>query len=423
MSLRPCLFFVLAIALLPACSFLDDFDTYLVPDAGGAGGGGGGGTTTTDGAVSGDGGTDPVEGFLARFFDGLCEKTLRCEEKLATTALESFCHPGIRELFLDTVSRRPASIDPAEGEACLTSLESADCSATNFFYSDACQQIFAGLVPAGGSCIADFNCAEGRCEAMASGCGKVCVTKAGEGKSCDEASGDADCDGALRCRSGTCQPRGLQGEFCEDTADCAALLWCNTFGQCEPLPNSGEECVVNESTGNADPCRGSLVCTLTTATSPEVRRCLAGKAVNESCSADAPCASGLRCATSDQLCHTISPPGGGCVSKDDCPRSFECVAQTCVPLPGIGEACAPTLPCYQGGCVDGECAYLPAGSGCDGANGALFGQCSGYCAYQFEGDVCEALSTEGGPCFSQEACAPGLTCASTDGGFACLPCP
>jgi hypothetical protein len=255
------------------------------------------------------------------------------------------------------------------------------------------------------------------------GCGNVCVTKAGLGKMCDDANGDRDCDHTLRCRQGMCQPLGQDGDPCEETADCDSLLWCDEFNQCVPLPNSGETCVIDDSTGYADPCRGSLVCTLVSAGPPAVRHCLPGQGAGLGCGSDQPCASGLRCAASDGVCHTISLPGGSCISRDDCPHNFECVAQVCVPLPGLGESCSPTLPCYQGSCVGGSCQYLDNGSECNGTNGVLFGQCSGYCQVQFESSVCAPLSVEGEPCLAQEACAPGLTCTVTDGGNACLACP
>jgi hypothetical protein len=114
------------------------------------------------------------------------------------------------------------------------------------------------------------------------------------------------------------------------------------------------------------------------------------------------------------------------VSKDDCPHDFECVAEVCVPYAGAGEACSPTLPCYQGTCVSGECAFLDPGDTCDGSNGDLFGQCAGYCRSNEDGTyTCELRGGIGAPCagtYDSFACEEGLTCAPSDGGFSCQGC-
>ncbi len=425
----------LAIALTPACSFLDDFDHYRVADAGsvgggaggGAGGGGGvgGGGPLTDAAV--DASVDPLAQFLPLFFDGLCAKTIRCEEKLGISAFELFCHPGLRQVFLTQIFGGAIGFDPAMGEACLEGLASVDCSVSNVFFVDACEKIFSGFAAVGNQCTSDLSCAEGRCEELAEGCGNVCVDKADQDAACDNTRGDNDCDHPLRCRLGICQPPAEQGQSCDDSSDCVSLLWCDpSVGTCQPLPNSGEPCVVDTTTDYSDPCRGSLTCQLVSAGPPAVRQCLPGRTESQSCGPDQPCAPGLRCASSDDVCHVIALPGGPCVSKDDCPYDFECVAEVCVPYAGIGEACSPTLPCYQGSCVSGECALLGTGQTCDGTNGDLFGLCAGYCRTNEDATyTCEPRGGIGAPCegtYDSYACEEGLTCAPADGGFSCQSC-
>lgn len=398
------LLLMLGIVCSSSCSFVDRFDDFHATD--------GGGQLT-------------AANFLPRFFDGLCQKSIRCETKLGIGALlQLTCHPDIRQVFLTNAFGSIGDFDPVQAQECLDGLNSIDCSISNTLFVSQCEQFLRGTLPTGAPCNSDINCAAGRCEQPVGGCREVCVDKAGAGEACTQPHSDDECDAQLRCRSGMCQLPGLLGQPCEDSSDCDSLLWCDASSTCQPLPNVGDTCVIDMSTDYADPCRGSLVCKLDNGGAS--RSCQAGGTAGLACDSASPCAPGHRCESS--VCHLISADGGPCVSRADCPFMYECVSETCVPYGGIGDPCSPTLPCAQGACVDQVCTYLPDGSTCDGSNGLLGGQCQGYCTDLGGGIyVCAPRGGVGTACpgeFDDEACQTGLVCADQGAGiFTCSSCP
>lgn len=398
----------LALALVPmlllaaSCSFVDRFDQFHAVD--------GGGQLTLD-------------TFIPRFFDGLCQKSIRCETKLGVGALlEITCIPGVREQYLAKAFGNFSGFDPVLAQECLDGLASIDCSLSNVLFVSACERFLSGAIATGQHCTTDSSCANGRCNSVAGACSNVCVDRANAGDPCVNAMSDQDCDAPLRCRASTCQPAGQVGEACEDSSDCESLLWCHANGTCQPLPNVGDTCVVGATTDYADPCRGSLVCKLDVGGT--TRSCQAGGTAGASCDSGSPCAPGHRCKAG--ICHAISGPGGTCVSKDDCPFSHECVAEICTPFGDVGDACSPTLPCFHGSCVGSVCTLLADGSTCDGSNGLLGGQCQGYCQSLGGGiNVCATPGGNGAPCngtYDDFACQTGLSCQASGAAFTCQTC-
>lgn len=388
--------------LVSSCSFVDRFDGFHAGE-----------------------GPLTLQTFIPRFFDGLCQKAIRCESKLGIGALlEITCHPAVGELYLSRVFGSVGTFDAEVAQRCLDGLASIDCSVSNTLFVSECEQLLSGVVQNGSPCQSDVSCVGGRCEQPPGACTEICVDKGNQGDLCTMPYQDSECDSQLRCRGGSCELPGQAGDVCENANDCASLLWCDPSGTCQPLPNVGDQCLNGSTTNYSDPCRGSLVCKLDPGGS--TRSCQPGGTAGMACSSDAPCAPGHRCDAG--LCHLISGPGGTCVSKVDCPYLHECVAETCVPYGAIGDACSPTLPCMQGSCVGQVCTALPDGSSCDGSNGLLGGQCQNHC--QSVGGsiyVCAPLGGVGAACadaFDSAACQSGLVCADQGAGsFACSTCP
>lgn len=393
----------LAISLTSSCSFVDEFDSFH---------------------ASPDGSTGPltITTFLPLFFDGLCSKSIRCESKSGIGGLlELYCHPGLQQEFLSRSFGTISGFDPVVAQRCLDGLGSIDCSLSNTLYVSDCESFLHGSASIGQSCLSDFSCATGRCEELPGTCGTVCVDKGNAGAACT--SSNDECDTPLRCRGSTCQTAGDIGQACEQADDCMPLMWChNVSHTCQALPNAGDACLIDGTTGYADPCRGSLVCDLMGA--GPGRTCQPGLTLGATCTSDARCAPGHRCRSG--TCHLISQPGGSCVSLDDCPSAYECVAEVCVPYAQIGESCSPTLPCFRGSCVGNVCTWLADGATCDGSNGFLGGQCSGYCNTTTSTFVCAARGGVGAACngtYDDEACQDGLGCVDGGGGvYSCQTC-
>jgi hypothetical protein len=96
------------------------------------------------------------------------------------------------------------------------------------------------------------RCAEGFCEFApgdVTGIG-TCAPLKGQGESCQY---DGDCQDALECSQGSCQPFPAAGEPC--TRDCREGAYCDATGTCQPQKAAGTTCEEDEEclTGACDP--------------------------------------------------------------------------------------------------------------------------------------------------------------------------
>lgn len=384
-------------ALAAGCSLVTDFDDFEIQ---------------TDEAF-----------FLEEARGALCERLLRCEPKFFPAAFaEPVCHPtegGRVLLALTQYVPGTVEFDSELGEACLDELRNTDCSIQNGLFGDSCEAMLVGTLAAGEVCLTDTQCLNGFCLEATDACGGECVQK---GTTDDPCARDGHCATGYWCGPGsTCRPRGALGDPCAANSHCENLYWCDTgINSCANLPNIGDACVYQL---DGDICRGSLVCTQIGAANWQ---CATGAAEGESCDAvAAPCQPGFRCSGAD-VCVPLVGDGGPCESVENCSVGFECVADLCTPLPTLGDACSPTLPCVQGACVDGACAQLPAGAPCSGVNEEFFGllaECEGYCDdLGMMMRVCADAIADGQSCGADHECADASECLNPGTGSVCTSC-
>ncbi len=360
--------------------------------------------------------------FLQEAQAALCARLLRCEPKLFSALfVEPVCHPteGM-SVLLSVTGYVPGAIDFDTGLAaeCLEELQNADCSVQNGLVGDSCEAVLAGSLTPGEVCLSDTQCADGFCKSAPDACGGLCV---GQGTTDAPCTRDGNCAKGYWCgAASTCEPLGTAGEPCARSSHCENLYWCPpVFNTCETLPDIGDPCLY-QITG--DVCRGSLVCNQL---APSDWQCGTGGGEGDACNVtQAPCRPGFRCSGAS-TCVPLVGEGGPCDSVENCPISFQCVADLCQPLPSLGDACDPTLDCVQGACVDGECALLGAGAPCSGVNEQFHGllrECSGYCEGGGMTGLCADAHAEGAACTQDHECVDGAECVDSGSGSSCLVC-
>ena len=141
---------------------------------------------------------------------------------------------------------------------------------------------------------------------------------------------------------------------------------------------------------------------------------------------------GLVCAAdggyaASPTCERRVGVGCACRTFEQCPMDYGCEGGQCAARPHLAEPCgtgAGALPCAEGGCVSGVCAYFPPGTPC-------------HAGYEFVceqsacvGGACASLGDEGQPCGVEDAlCRAGLRCEALTPGMplgrcrAALGCP
>jgi hypothetical protein len=209
------------------------------------------------------------------------------------------------------------------------------------------------LVPVGGSCLADFECADGYCSgdiAFGFSCGGTCQPFLPTGAPCSYGHcGPSDWCPALGTNL-TCVPRITLGQACDDSNNqetpCADGLWCMTsanptMGVCSDAPSSGAggPCVDN--------CNPGLYC-------DSMDICRPREAVGSACSNDYQCAGGL-CCLGGSCQNNLVDIGGACDPtvadrlSSGCPADATCDpgSRTCVLPPSLaGAACHGDGDCY-----------------------------------------------------------------------------
>lgn len=252
-----------------------------------------------------------------------------------------------------------ACIDAIRAGSCVPTLRTAD-------YYEECGATFEGLVPIGGECTVDVECAGATYCHLEAACPGECRAFGTAGDGC---RGTRECSPLLRCLGGVCRPPLLDGETCDRAAvngGCAGGSLCLAAGVCVRPADAftqleGERC---------EPMRDAL------------------------------CARGLACdlgRTGVGVCVPVVGPGEPCsrTLPDVCPRGERCDLElgSCRPLPGEGEGCfeearPQELPCAPGHACDGGVCVpeIPAG-----------GECT-------EGAACSTRTCAGGRCDSGAGC-------------------
>ena len=294
-----------------------------------------------------------------------CEALTRCgataviEERVGEDCVAGLEHQ-IRQLYGEAVAEAVNAGRVAyDGEAAWRCAQGTLWAPCRLFETEpSCAQVFEGLIPPGGACDIDLECAgPAWCDASA-GCPGVCAPSGGHGSPC---TADRHCAGLASCRLGTCQRKLSLGSRCSpDGAECLGLLTCgvvvpgkparfcrNPFegldagALCRPggcgaglycrfAVDGAHRCVPRRPEG--DPCFHGFPNACVSGRTcdwgaeeprPELEgRCVASPTEGEACWVD--CAPGHVCLHSDTLdgapgrCHVIRDNGQACDRDEQC---------------------------------------------------------------------------------------------------------
>ena len=245
-------------------------------------------------------------------------------------------------------NRRSCAPYTCAGSACLSNCDGNEDCASGYRCQTA-DSVCTDLSFIGESCGGDAQCYSGQCVdgvCCESACEGECLAcsqaKTGESNGlCRNVSLGSDPDS--ECRDDGAASCGLNGAC--GSGGCALYA---TGTECAP-----ETCIGDDLFGVRS-CDGSGTC----ATARDLAQdCGAytcdGAACLSSCTTDASCAGGFRCAASDGVCTD---------------KSF------------VGETCGGDSQCYSGSCVDGVCCESACEGVCEACSASKTGQADGSCA-------------------------------------------
>lgn len=239
--------------------------------------------------------------------------------------------------------------DGDKAAECLDQLGGAGCTFDGFHETNACDGVFTGTVPAGGTCSIDLQCANqgdcqlaGNCDPDTQCCTGTCVAGTIEsaiGGPCDDEI--HECAVNAYCKPGTGQGPGTcaalvsgEGTACDALQACANPLYCNInfqtdMGTCKKPAASNAAC----SRMDLIPCADSRdYCDQTSLT------CVRRVAVGGTCSNTLPCVGFSSCISG--TCVADIPLGGACTADGgaDCAGNLDCISGTCQ-VPPTGMVC------------------------------------------------------------------------------------
>lgn len=183
--------------------------------------------------------------------------------------------------------------------------------------------------------------------------GEPCITRLDETAECSDDNYCAVTDSApsfgLRY-CGTCAPRKLRGEPCEESGQCVRSLWCIEGVCIEPL-GVGQPCTA------AEQCRFGICEGGTCARSEYASEPIAD-VVGTSCDGVGSCGNQLAVSCVDGTCSARSDEGEPC---GDVPCRLD---QSCVEGRCRAVDCTVDDPCRfcEGPCIDGRCQPVVGGS-------------------------------------------------------------
>lgn len=264
----------------------------------------------------------PAQEYCERTADMFCDYYLRCgrmaadtPESCRATFLEA-CTASYQPHYVALEARGELRLTTAGLQACADHLATVPCGQQIFDLDGACSTMWEGLAPAGSACgpgIESFVCdGQSTCVIGPDLCG-TCEPTVPVGASCEEAR----CTAEAACVAGTCAPRGLPGQPCDEEQRCVSGAWCDE-GTC-----TGPTFVAVD-----EPCDQARRC-------PYKSHCIEGFCVEASLLGE-PCGSERGCASGwcDQgTCAPFKHGGEPCTSGLEC-HSRAC-DETCVDLPGV----------------------------------------------------------------------------------------
>ena len=277
----------------------------------------------------------PIDQLIATYLAANCQWLVRCNLWPSMEACEADLLPSYVANLQNRIAAAGAGrthYDPAAASACVAAVITEACTlSASEPVRATCAGVFAGTVPAGGSCVDNGECASHVCGNYPSDtCCAVgaCLPTVSPGASCSAGDHCADgytCDGYQGGRPGTCQPLRAEGEPCSTSTQCQPTLECDRegTGTCVPLVGIGEACT--NRAASCDPILGFC--------DPASGTCQPRLPVGAPCDA------------------TITDANGGCVHHASCAHGV------CVEQPGIGEPCsAPDAGDSRAVCRNGRCA-------------------------------------------------------------------
>jgi hypothetical protein len=303
-----------------------------------------------DGCGGGSGETGVV--FEDAYVAAYCGYLLRCG--LASDA--DWCartqHPSLA-LYTASVQAGRMRYDDVVAQRCFARLASQSCTVGGFRSleaEDSCRDLLVGVVPAGGACFSDRDCA-GRA-----------VCQGGPSNSWGPSSS---------CAPGVCgqprPPRTADGP-CEIDDDCLGGGVCNRLSY---DPSASPRCLprYHEDCGAPGNCTGEKTCVADPATFE--LRCVAHTADGESCAERLSKCAGLSSFCDGTTCRPRGRAGAACEGILSCRADLECIAGTCVQRPAPGDPCSAQGPtCSVGECVGGRCTFETCSSADAGASDA-----------------------------------------------------
>lgn len=211
-----------------------------------------------------------------------------------------------------------ARYDKSKLASCLQTSAAAGCNAGELIQllsPDDCG-VFSGTRAAGAGCFDAIECQSGSCDTSAA-CPGTCRAVADVGQSCVSTS----CKTGLFCNSmmtpATCVVLPTANQPCLGTR-CALGLYCDA-GTCK-APRTSGPCLQPGECALGTRCVGAMP-------PNTMGQCLAYKKLQEPCSDDTDCASGLQCA--DGLCYTYPKAGGSCGKLLGHSRVIGCLDSYC----------------------------------------------------------------------------------------------
>jgi plastocyanin len=233
----------------------------------------------------------------------------------------------------------------------------ADCSDGNVCTTDVCENGGCRFGPTGTAACDDGNpctdndsCQNGSCVGSPR---SVCCSNAADCNDVDPCTDD-------RCIAGVCM-RDFNQAACDDNDPCTTADACSE-GACAGTFIEG--CCETDDECPAAPCSESRCVQ---------RRCLLAPLDGcETCEADSDCDDEDVCtddACESGECHRAFNDAE-CDDGDDCTNGDVCRTGSCAGVPQDGcchgdHDCADEDPCTDDACVDGECVFTPATTGCD----------------------------------------------------------
>ncbi|MGC9982029.1 MAG: hypothetical protein ABSF35_00240 [Polyangia bacterium] len=289
---------------------------------------------------------------------------------LTTQRLEN----GTFALMPQKITAGTIRYDGTKAQACLDAISSLTCDGLLTRDQPACLAALDGLVPLGGNCDLNEECAgSALCQSSSGTCPGTCVPLLSAGQAC---SADGDCADGLQCSSETslCVKPATAGDSCDyGSPPCGPGLLClgeddtnkisgtcrnavdalsaAAGATCDPVAGTlcapGVSCVAD----HVDLISQKLVWTcVTTGTYPAGGACKPG--FPEACATGTYCLTGTGIAALSGTCTAIpaakQPCGTGVGAQ--CQPGAVCVASLCQNYAANGVSCTGDAMCYSGYC-------------------------------------------------------------------------